>query len=83
MRINQNVTYIILTLQKAIPNDLLRIVEGCWNPALIMIAIEHGWDLFDGAYATKLSNAGHALTLNFYTENESRELCILDLNDER
>ncbi|CAH0592316.1 unnamed protein product [Chrysodeixis includens] len=74
---------ILQTMGEAIPNDLLRIVEGCWNPALIMVAIEHGWDLFDGAYATKLSNAGHALTLNLYTGSESRDLCILDLNDER
>uniref|UniRef100_A0A2A4J5J8 Queuine tRNA-ribosyltransferase accessory subunit 2 n=1 Tax=Heliothis virescens TaxID=7102 RepID=A0A2A4J5J8_HELVI len=74
---------IFKTIGDALPKHLLRVVEGCWNPAIIMSAIEHGWDVFDGSYPTKLSNAGHALTLNFDTDRYSTEPCILDLNDER
>ncbi|XP_059048140.1 queuine tRNA-ribosyltransferase accessory subunit 2 [Achroia grisella] len=82
-------------VSNAIPKDFLRIIEGCWNPAVIVTAIEYGWDLFDGSYPLKLTNAGHALALNLSinkTSNENRkdgddqdskELCILDLNDER
>ncbi|KAI5635727.1 queuine tRNA-ribosyltransferase domain-containing protein [Phthorimaea operculella] len=67
----------------ALPNDLVRILEGCWDPAVIMAAIEYGWDVFDGSYPVKLTNAGHALTLNFNVKQSSTELCILDLNDKR
>ncbi|KAM3967586.1 queuine tRNA-ribosyltransferase accessory subunit 2 [Aphomia sociella] len=66
----------------ALPKDFLRIIEGCWNPAVIVTAIEHGWDLFDGSYPLKLTNIGHALALKFDIEQDSKELCILDLNKE-
>lgn len=61
----------------------MRFVEGCWDPEVVMTAIQYGWDIFDGTYPTKLSNAGHAIALSFDTENDAKELCIIDLNDER
>lgn len=73
----------IALFQDAIPKEMLRVIEGCWNPAIILVAIEHGWDLFDGSYPTKLSNAGLVLTLNFDPDRPITEPCILDLNDER
>ncbi|XP_068626822.1 queuine tRNA-ribosyltransferase accessory subunit 2 [Battus philenor] len=67
---------------EAIPKELLHVVEGCWNPAVIVTAIGHGWDLFDGSYAVKLTNLGHALTLNFDVVKETQTKYLLDLNDE-
>lgn len=67
----------------SLPNDLLHIVEGSWNPAVIVTAIEHGWDLFDGSYPIKLTNKGHALSLNFDVYLYSGDPCIMDLNDIR
>lgn len=69
--------------QGSLPNDLLRIVEGSWNPAVIVTAIEHGWDVFDGSYPIKLTNKGHALSLNFDVYRYSGDPCIMDLNDIR
>lgn len=71
--------------QKALPTDMVHIVEGCWNPSVILAAISHGWDVFDGSYPAKLTNAGHALVLNFdYTRSlEAEDCCILDLNDQK
>lgn len=72
--------------QDAIPKELFRIIEGCWNPAIIVTAIQYGWDIFDGSYPLKLTNAGQALTLNFDInqhkgDRRSGEMCILNLND--
>ncbi|XP_049880749.1 queuine tRNA-ribosyltransferase accessory subunit 2 [Pectinophora gossypiella] len=78
-----NLDNILKKVDEAIPKDLLRIIEGCWNPAVVVAAIEHGWDMFDGSYPLKLTNAGQALKLNFDGHQNSDELCILDLNDER
>lgn len=61
----------------------MRFVEGCWNPAVIMTAIQYGWDIFDGTYPSKLSNAGQALALSFDVTESSDEVCLLDLNEER
>ncbi|XP_026759004.2 queuine tRNA-ribosyltransferase accessory subunit 2 [Galleria mellonella] len=66
----------------ALPKDFLCIIEGCWNPAVVVTAIEHGWDLFDGSYPLKLTNAGHALALQLDVNQDNKELCILNLNDE-
>ncbi|XP_013134780.1 PREDICTED: queuine tRNA-ribosyltransferase subunit QTRTD1 homolog [Papilio polytes] len=66
----------------AIPKELLHIVEGCWNPAVILTAVECGWDLFDNSYAVKLANLGHALTLNFDVTKDNVNPYLLDLNDE-
>uniref|UniRef100_A0A2H1X3A8 Queuine tRNA-ribosyltransferase accessory subunit 2 n=1 Tax=Spodoptera frugiperda TaxID=7108 RepID=A0A2H1X3A8_SPOFR len=79
----EKIESIFKTVSDKLPKDLLRVVEGCWNPAVIVAAIEQGWDLFDGSYPTKLSNAGQALALNFDTSRQTTEPCILDLNDER
>ncbi|XP_030029451.2 queuine tRNA-ribosyltransferase accessory subunit 2 [Manduca sexta] len=65
----------------AVPKDLVRIAEGCWNPAIIVAAIEHGWDVFGGSYPLELTNAGHALVLNYDVNRYSGEACVLDLND--
>lgn len=59
----------------------MRILEGAWNPVNILGAIEKGWDIFDGSYPLKLTNTGNALALNFDINQNSEELCILDLND--
>ncbi|XP_053616299.1 queuine tRNA-ribosyltransferase accessory subunit 2 [Plodia interpunctella] len=74
---------ILKRVSDALPKDLLRIIEGCWNPTVIMTAIQHGWDVFDGSYPLKLTNCGQALVLNFDISRNSEELCILDLNIER
>ncbi|KPI97526.1 Queuine tRNA-ribosyltransferase subunit QTRTD1-like [Papilio xuthus] len=66
----------------AIPKELLHVVEGCWNPAVILTAVECGWDLFDGSYAVKLTNLGQALTLNFDVTNDIDNPYLLDLIDE-
>lgn len=58
-------------------------MEGCWNPAVIMTAIEHGWDVFDGSYAVKLTNAGQALAMEFDVNRYTNQMCVLDLNDEK
>ncbi|XP_075970776.1 queuine tRNA-ribosyltransferase accessory subunit 2 [Anticarsia gemmatalis] len=80
---NEKLEEIFKRIDEAIPKDLLRIFEGCWNPSLILSAIENGYDVFDGSYPLKLSNAGQALTLNFDVTQDNNESCILDLNDER
>lgn len=69
--------------QKVIPNNMVHFVEGCWNPEIIMTAIQHGWDVFDGTYPLKLTNAGQALALNFDLTTNKDDMCILDLNDKR
>ncbi|XP_013194675.1 queuine tRNA-ribosyltransferase accessory subunit 2 [Amyelois transitella] len=66
----------------AIPKDMVRVVEGSWNPAIVVTAIQHGWDVFDGSYPLKLTNSGQALVLNFDVSQNSEELCILDMVDE-
>ncbi|KAJ0182641.1 hypothetical protein K1T71_002010 [Dendrolimus kikuchii] len=67
----------------AIPKDFLRIVEGSWNPAVIVAAIQAGFDIFDGSYPLKLTNAGLALALKFDVNKKSEELCIMDMSDIR
>lgn len=69
--------------QDAIPKDLARFVEGSWDPAVIMSAIEHGWDVFDGSFTAKLTNAGQALALELDVNRYSGQICVLDLNDEK
>ncbi|KOB75024.1 putative queuine tRNA-ribosyltransferase [Operophtera brumata] len=66
----------------AVPKDLVRFVEGSWNPSVMMSAIECGWDVLDGSYAVKLTNAGQALVLNFDTSRSCDDSCVLDLIDE-
>ncbi|KAI8438289.1 hypothetical protein MSG28_010865 [Choristoneura fumiferana] len=70
-------------IREALPVDMVRILEGFWNPAAVMAAISNGYDVFDGSYPVKLTNEGFALTLNFNVEENHEELCILDLNDSR
>lgn len=72
-----------LYFQAALPKNLLRIVEGCWNPVVILTAIEQGYDVFDGSYPLKLTNKGYALALNFDVTRDKSDPCILDLNDVR
>ncbi|CAH2102735.1 unnamed protein product [Euphydryas editha] len=66
-----------------LPKDLVYIIEGCWNPAVILSAIEYGWDIFDGSYPVKLTNAGVALKLNFDVTKENDTMYLLDMIDER
>lgn len=72
-----------LLFQDAIPKDMVRFVEGRWNPSVMMCAIECGWDVFDGSYAVNLTNAGQALVLNFDASRTSEESCVLDMIDAR
>ncbi|GBP92605.1 Queuine tRNA-ribosyltransferase accessory subunit 2 [Eumeta japonica] len=69
----------------SLPPELFRILEGCWNPVVTLAAVAYGFDIFDGSYPAKLTNIGHALTLHFtcVTENNTDDLCILNLNDTR
>ncbi|CAG4979480.1 unnamed protein product [Parnassius apollo] len=69
-------------VSNALPKDILHVVEGCWNPAVILTAISYGWDVFDGSYAVKLSNLGHALILNFDVTTNIETSYLLNLNDE-
>ncbi|KAI8438286.1 hypothetical protein MSG28_010865 [Choristoneura fumiferana] len=78
-----NVISIFKRVGEALPVDMVRILEGFWNPAAVMAAISNGYDVFDGSYPVKLTNEGFALTLNFNVEENHEELCILDLNDSR
>ncbi|KAL4716577.1 hypothetical protein ACJJTC_010241 [Scirpophaga incertulas] len=68
-------------INKALPNDLVKFIDGCWSPDVVVTAIQYGWDIFDGSYPAKLTNAGHALALNFDVNQATTELCLLDLND--
>ena len=68
--------------QNTVSKDLLKIMEGSWNPAIILTAIEHGWDFFDGSYPVKLTNAGIALKLSFDVTEDNNEY-LLDMIDER
>lgn len=70
-------------LQNKLPKDFVRIIEGSWNPAVILSAIEHGWDIFDGSYPVKLTNAGVALKINFDVTKENDTMCLLDMIDEK
>ncbi|KAL0851334.1 hypothetical protein ABMA28_007154 [Loxostege sticticalis] len=79
----QKLEEIFRTVGKVIPNNIVHFVEGCWNPEIIMTAIQHGWDVFDGTYPLKLTNAGQALALNFDLTTNKDDMCILDLNDKR
>ncbi|CAB3240407.1 unnamed protein product [Arctia plantaginis] len=81
--VNDKIEGIFARVNTKLPKNLLRIVEGCWNPAVVLSAIENGFDVFDGSYPLKLSNVGHALALNFDLNQNDSEPCILDLNDER
>ncbi|XP_041975512.1 queuine tRNA-ribosyltransferase accessory subunit 2 [Aricia agestis] len=66
----------------AIPKHLLRIFEGAWNPALVVSAIEQGWDVFDGSYPVSLTCAGYALCLTYDMNKEKTPSYLLDLSDE-
>ncbi|XP_063839132.1 queuine tRNA-ribosyltransferase accessory subunit 2 isoform X1 [Ostrinia nubilalis] len=79
----KDLEHIFRTVGRALPEDMVHFVEGCWNPEIIMIAIEHGWDVFDGTYPVKLTNSGQALAFNFDLTENSEDMCILDLIDER
>lgn len=86
--VNESVDKIEPTLEDVgglLPTDIVHIFEGCWNPAVILTAISHGWDVFDGSYPAKLTNDGHALVLNFDSTQENRtdEMSVMDLNDQR
>ncbi|XP_061385725.1 queuine tRNA-ribosyltransferase accessory subunit 2 [Danaus plexippus] len=65
-----------------LPKEFFRILEGCWNPAMTLSAIEHGWDIFDGTYAVKLTNMGIALKLSFDVTKENETPYLLDMIDE-
>lgn len=80
---NDKIEDIFERIGNELPKELLRIVEGCWDPATVLSAIEHGYDVFDGSFPLKLSNAGHALALNFDVNKDNIESCVVDLNDER
>lgn len=80
---SEKIEEIFQRVNESIPKELLRILEGCWDPTTILLAIEHGYDIFDGSYPLKLTNTGQALALNFDTKQDISGLCILDLNDER
>lgn len=73
----------LVEFQDVLPKDLLRIVEGSWNPAVVVSAIEHGWDMFDGSYPLKLTNDGHALALILDVNRNSDEVCVLALSHDR
>ncbi|XP_072945438.1 queuine tRNA-ribosyltransferase accessory subunit 2 [Epargyreus clarus] len=66
---------------ESIPNNLLRIIEGCWSPPVILAAIERGWDLFDGSFPLKLTNAGLALRLNLDINKTDETPFFLNLKD--
>ncbi|XP_045772286.1 queuine tRNA-ribosyltransferase accessory subunit 2 [Maniola jurtina] len=68
---------------KVFPKDLVRLFEGHWNPSIIMLAIQHGWDVFDGSYPVKLTNAGLAMKLNFDVTKDVDTMYLLDMVDER
>ncbi|XP_034835385.1 queuine tRNA-ribosyltransferase accessory subunit 2 [Maniola hyperantus] len=68
---------------KVCPKELVHIFEGHWNPSIIMSAVEHGWDVFDGSYPVKLTNAGVALKLNFNVTKDVDTMYLLDMVDER
>ncbi|CAH2239544.1 queuine tRNA-ribosyltransferase accessory subunit 2 [Pararge aegeria] len=68
---------------EALPKDFVYILEGNWNPSIILTAVEHGWDLFDGSYPLKLTNTGVAMKLNFDVTKENDTLYLLDMVDER
>ncbi|CAG9796728.1 unnamed protein product [Diatraea saccharalis] len=74
---------IFKSISESIPSELVKFIEGCWTPDIIMTAIQYGWDVFDGSYPSKLTNAGQALALNFDVDKNCDELCLLDLNDVR
>ncbi|RVE42557.1 hypothetical protein evm_012790 [Chilo suppressalis] len=74
---------ILKRICESVPSDLVKFIEGCWSPDIIMKAIQYGWDVFDGSYPTKLTNAGYALKLNFDSHRISDELCMLDLNNDQ
>lgn len=80
---DDNVISIFKRVNEALPNEMVRILEGYWNPAAIMAAIGNGYDVFDGSYPVKLTNEGFALTLNFNVDQRHYEMCILDLNDSK
>ncbi|XP_047545869.1 queuine tRNA-ribosyltransferase accessory subunit 2 [Vanessa atalanta] len=67
----------------AIPKNLVHIIEGCWNPTVILSAIEYGWDVFDGTYPVKLTNAGIALKLSFDVTKDNDTMYLLDMVDQR
>ncbi|XP_045447692.1 queuine tRNA-ribosyltransferase accessory subunit 2 [Melitaea cinxia] len=70
-------------ISNKIPKDFVRIIEGSWNPVVILSAIEHGWDIFDGSYPVKLTYAGFALKINFDITKENDTMCLLHMIDEK
>lgn len=59
------------TINKLSP-DKLRVIQGCWNPVVILNLIKLGVDIFDTSYCNLITERSSALTFGFdeYREYE-------------
>lgn len=57
--------------KEKLPNDKLRSVQGCWNPADVIKLIKLGIDLFDTSYCYVLTERCAAMTFSIDDSDES------------
>ncbi|CAK1544597.1 unnamed protein product [Leptosia nina] len=74
---------IFRTVAALVPPEMLKILEGCWYPNVIVTAIEHGWDVFDGSLPLKMTNMGYALRLNCDINKPILSVYALDMKLKR
>lgn len=68
-------------MQNKLPDDTLRIVEGCWNPVDVIKLIRLGVDIFETSYINLLVERTSALTFNFDSGSKTLNNYEINLKD--
>lgn len=56
-----------------LPEDKMRVVQGCWNPVVILKLVRMGIDVFDTSYCNLVTERSSALTFNFDNVSETQQ----------
>lgn len=66
-----------------LPSDILRIVEGPFDPSQVLFLFKQGIDLFDSSYPTLLAEKGFAFNLSNGFPFDQEQFSLIDLNEKR
>ncbi|XP_067009590.2 queuine tRNA-ribosyltransferase accessory subunit 2 [Anabrus simplex] len=74
----EDVKTVIENTLKYLPEDKFRVVQGCWNPEVVLDLVELGIDVFDSSYPFVVSERGSALVFpNHICGKEMNEISTI------
>ncbi|XP_077300080.1 queuine tRNA-ribosyltransferase accessory subunit 2 [Arctopsyche grandis] len=74
---------IVEAVTNKLPDDKLRIVNGCWNAVTLIDLVSAGWDLFDSSMPFLVTERGCALTFSISADDVSNNAYEINLKEDR